>query len=155
LTNEDLRSSNLILLGKPGIYDGIKGVSSNGRNFIFQDGQSRIVNLHPLPGEEPIYSKSGIAESTGESEEYGIITMTQGPGTDQHTINLVSAESEMYAPLALCITDPVYAKDLIDNLRLPSGKLPVAFEVLVKVDLSVGRPIQIQYIAHRIIPNNP
>lgn len=132
----------------------IKGPSAGAVNFVYQNDRS-IRNLHPRAGEQQAYAKSrNTAESAGSIEEFALITVTAGPEKNQHILNLISAESELFWPLGLYITDPVYAKDLADHLRLPSGKLP-AFEVMVKAELRGQRPIRISYVTHRVILSPP
>ena len=132
----------------------IKGPSAGAVNFVYQNDRS-IRNLHPRAGEQQAYAKSrNTAESAGSIEEFALITVTAGPEKNQHILNLISAESELFWPLGLYITDPVYAKDLADHLRLPSGKLP-AFEVIVKAELRGQRPIRISYVTHRVILSPP
>jgi hypothetical protein len=151
MTDEDVQSCNLVLLGKPGAYDGIKSGSPPEFNFVFQKDRS-IRNIHPRPGEQELYSLSGATvENGGLIQRYAIITVTPGPGKGQHILNLMSAESELFWPLALYVTDPSYAKELVGHLRLPSGKLPDSYEVLIKIDERNFKPIRVSYVAHRVL----
>lgn len=154
LTNEDVHDNNLILLGKPGAYVGMGGASNPVLNFQF-DKSGSVRNLHPLPGEQQIYEKSGdSADSGGIVREFALITMMPGPQRDQHVLSFISHDSELFWPLGLYVTDPVYAKELVSHLRLSSGKIPDAYEVLVAVDQRNLRPVRIAYIAHRVITSS-
>jgi hypothetical protein len=151
MTNDDIHSTNLLLLGKPGAYDAITARSLPSFNFVFQKDSS-IRNINPKSGEQPTYLRTGdTAETGGLRIRYAIITMTPGSEKGQHVLNLISADSELFGPLALYITDPHYAKDLVDHLRLPSGKLPESYEVLIKIQERGVKVLQASYVAHRVI----
>jgi hypothetical protein len=150
LTEDDIHADNLILIGKPGAYEGIQHVPFRA-NFVFQKDRS-IKNLRPLPGELASYSKSvGSAASGGLTEEYGLITLDWGIQKGQHILYLEGAESELYWPLGLYLTQPAYAKELVSHLRRPSGKLPGAYQVVVKAEFRGGKPINVSYVTHRVI----
>ena len=152
MTNDDLHSDNFVLLGKPGAYDGIISGPSQGFNFVYLKG--RIRNLHPRQGEQQSYSGdwyNDTSKTGGPAQEYAVIRLTPGPEKGQHILNLISSRSELFWPLALCVTDPPDAKELVDHLRLPSGKLPDSYEVLIKIDERSLKPIAVSYVAHRIL----
>jgi hypothetical protein len=154
MTSEDVHSCNLVLVGKPGAYDGIRGGPPLGFNFVYQKDRS-IRNMHPMPDEQGRYSASGdSAQTAGMVQNFAVITMTPGPESGQHILSLVSADSELFWPLALYMTDPVYAKELVEHLRLPSGKLPDSYEVLVNIQERNLRPIRVSYVAHRVLPSS-
>jgi hypothetical protein len=152
MTSEQIASSNLILLGKPGAFDNLKQVPIVGANFVY-DSFRNIRNLHPRAGERDLYQRGGSsAQSGGVSQEFALITLTPGPSRGQHVLNIVSAESELFRPLGAYLTDPGYMQDLVRHLRLANGGLPEAFEVLVRIDMRGPRPLRIAYVAHRVLP---
>jgi hypothetical protein len=152
MTSEQIASSNLILLGKPGAFDNLKQVPIAGANFVY-DSFRNIRNLHPRSGEQELYQRGGSsAQSGGVSQEYALITLTPGPNRGQHVLNIVSAESELFRPLGAYLTDPGSMQDLVRHLRLANGSLPGAFEVLVRIDMRGPRPLRIAYVAHRVLP---
>jgi len=152
LTNDEIRSSNLILIGKPGAYDSLHR-SPAGANFVFEK-EGSIRNLHPMPGEQAVYEHGRHnADTGGSSTEYSLITMTPG-ANNQRVLILAGADSEVFRALGAYVTDPAYVRDLLEHLRLPSGKLPDAYEVLVRVDMRGQLPLRIAYLAHRVLPSN-
>lgn len=151
ISNEDIHANNLILVGKPGAFDGVKGMSAPALNFVI-DYNHHVRNLHPMPGEKESYIESGDTVDTGGLiEEFALITMIPGPEKGQHILSLVAPNSEEFWPLALYITEPGYAKELVNHLRLPTGKIPDAYEVLISIEERNQRPIRIAYVAHRVI----
>jgi hypothetical protein len=90
------------------------------------------------------------------AEEYATFSLSPGPEQGLHILNLVSSESELFWPLGLYLTEAPYAKELVQHLRLPSGKLPDSFEVVIKVQFrGRGDPIRIEYVTHRVISDRP
>ena len=151
MTSEQIATSNLILLGKPGAFDNLKQVPIVGANFVY-DSSRNIRNLHPHSGEQELYQRGGSsAQSGGVSQEYALINLTPGPTRGQHVLNIVSAESELFRPLGAYLTDPGYMQDLVRHLRLADGSLPGAFEVLVRIDMRGLRPLRIAYVSHRVL----
>jgi hypothetical protein len=154
MTNEDVHSCNLVLVGKPGAYDGIRNGPPLGFNFVYQKDRS-IRNIHPRPGELETYPASHNLAIAGDLiQAYAVITMTPGPEKGQHILSLIGADSELFWPLALYVTDPIYAKELVEHLRLPSGKLPNSYEVLINIQERNQRPIRVSYVAHRVLPGS-
>ena len=151
LTDDEIHSDNLILLGKPGAYDGIKMMLPKTPTFVFE-GNVALVNLHPLPGEPRVYRKQEGAEASGGlTREYGLIVMTRGAEKDQHILYIESAESNLFWPLGLYLTQPQHVKELVNYLRLPSGKLPESYEVVVKAEFRHQELINVAYVTHRVL----
>jgi hypothetical protein len=151
LTDDDVRSDDLILLGKPGAYNGIKMALPKSPNFTF-DSNIALYNLHPLPGEQRVYSKQrDPAASGGLVREYGLILMTRGAEKGQHILYIESAESDLFWPLGLYLTQPDHVRELASHLRLPSGKLPESYEVVVKAEFRGRGPISVSYVTHRVL----
>jgi hypothetical protein len=152
MTPEEMHSSNLILMGKPGAYDAVKQLPAGIANFVY-DQHLCIRNLHPRHGELPLYCKSAAGAAPGGlTEEYALITLTPGPEKGQQILNIISGESELFLPLGMYLTDPAYARDLAGHLRRSTGDLPAAYEVLVKAELRGQRPLHVVYVAHRVLP---
>lgn len=154
LTSEEVHANNLVLIGKPGAYDGVKDTPPGAVNFVFDDTRSlhTIHNLHPRAGEQAVYSKTvDAAASGGLITEYGLVSMSPGPEKGQHIMNLIGAESEIFWPLGIYVTNPICAKELVDRVRLPSGRMPDSYEVLVKAQFRGDGPIQVSYVTHRVL----
>lgn len=58
-------------------------------------------------------------------------------------------EGEDFWALGACLTNAETAKQLVAHLRLPSGKLPEFYEVVVKAQFLSRTPIRIDYVTHR------
>jgi hypothetical protein len=90
------------------------------------------------------------------AEDYATFSVSAGPERGQHILDLVCAQSELFWPLTVYLTEAPYAKELVQHLRLPSGKLPDSFEVVVKAQFPAGAdPIHIRYVTHRVLSDRP
>jgi len=53
------------------------------------------------------------------------------------------------------VTRPEYVNDLITHLntsREPVPQLPACFQILLRVKVNGGVPVQVSYVTHRVIP---
>ncbi len=142
---EDLWNSNVIFIGKPNLNPTIRYAL---RSTDFADDELGIVrNLHPLPGEQPVYRS---AATHGSGVKYAVITMLPGPQSGHHIMILSGAGAELMWALAESVTDPTHVKDLVTHLRLPSGELPPAFQVLIQATFESNVPINVRYVTHRV-----
>ena len=141
---EDLWNSNVIFIGKPNLNPAIR-YALKGTDFT-DDNEGLIRNLHPLPGEAASYPS---ASTHGSGVKHALITVMPGPQSGRHVMILSGAGSEFLWALAECVTDPAHVKELVSHLRLPSGELPPAFQVVIEATFESNVPIKVRYVTHR------
>jgi hypothetical protein len=144
---EDIRNNDIVILGKPALNPSIQFLL-NASDFVDDEDGNIIRNLHPLPGELPSYSN---ASTHGEGTKYALITVFPGPQPGHSIMVLDGTGSELYWALADAVTDPQYAKEIVQHLRLPSGECPQAYQVVVRADFKSYVPIKIQYVTHHVL----
>lgn len=144
---EDIRNNDVIILGKPALNPSIQFLL-NSSDFEDSPGWNMIRNLHPLPGESPSYSN---ATTHGEGTKYALITVLPGPQPGHSIMVLDGSGSELYWALADAVTDPQYAKEIVQHLRLPAGDYPQAYQVVIRADFKSYVPINIQYVTHHVL----
>jgi hypothetical protein len=142
---EDLWNSNVIFIGKPNLNPTIR-YALKSADFT-EDELGLVKNLHPLPGEPAEYRS---ATTHGSGVKYAVITLLPGPQSGHHVMILGGAGAEFLWALAECVTDPAHVKELVSHLRLPSGELPGAFQVVVQATFESNVPIKVRYITHRV-----
>jgi hypothetical protein len=145
----DIRNNNLILLGKPATDPQI-------RHFLpqteFVDDKTRIRVLHPKTGERAEYVESFDPRAPANwSEKYAVISVGPGPERGRSVMCLAASGAEHPWALAHYVTDPVHAEDLVRRLRLPSGLLPAAYQVVIRARFKAQEPTQIEYVTHRVL----
>jgi hypothetical protein len=142
---EDLWNSNVIFIGKPNLNPTIRYALKGGD---FADDELGVIrNLHPLPGETAEYRS---ARTHGSGVKYAVVTVLPGPQSGHHVMVLSGAGAEFLWALAECVTDPAHVKELVSHLRLPSGELPAAFQVVIQATFESNVPIKVRYVTHRV-----
>jgi hypothetical protein len=141
---EDLWNNNVIFLGKPNLNPTIRYTL---KSSDFADDELGLIrNLHPVPGEATEYRS---AATHGSGVKYALITVRPGPATGRQIMILSGSGSELMWALAECVTDPADVKNLVSHLRLPSGELPAAFQVVIEATFESNVPIKVRYVTHR------
>jgi hypothetical protein len=148
VTWDDLKANNVIILGKPEADPTVSRWLAKGK-FIEVGG--RIRNLHPAAGEQSewVDNVDPSDSSQGWTEKYALITMLAGPGQGNWVMSMAGSGSEHPWAMADYLTIPEHATELVRNLRLPSGKLPASYQVVIRVDFKSQIPVKVSYVAHR------
>lgn len=142
---EDLWNSNVIFIGKPNLNPTIRYAL---KSADFADDEYGLIrNLHPMPGEAAEYRS---ATTHGFGVKYAVITLLPGPQSGHHVMILSGAGAEYLWALAECVTDPAHVKGFVTHLRLPSGELPGAFQILIEATFESNVPIKVRYVTHRV-----
>jgi hypothetical protein len=84
-------------------------------------------------------------------DKYAVITMTVGPDPSKRVLVLAATGSEVPWAVAWYLTAPAYAKNLVDHLRLPSGRMPEFYQVVVRTQFKGKQPTRIEYVTHRVL----
>jgi hypothetical protein len=148
---DDLKANNVIILGKPEADPTVLRWLAKGE-FVETGGLIR--NLHPAPGESGEWRDDGGGNSENWKQKYALITILPGPGTKNWVMSMSGSGSEHPWAMADYLTDPENAGDLVRHLRLPSGKLPLAYQVVIRAKFKAQTPVKVAYVAHRAL-NKP
>jgi hypothetical protein len=75
------------------------------------------------------------------------------PGLHQKRLflSLACFNSEDPWALAEYLTSPDHAREMYARMRLPNGKMPEFYQVVVKAVFRAQIPIQIEYVTHRVL----
>lgn len=145
---DDIRRSDLIFLGSPKFNVQLKDLPIE-RDFVIQGGS--IINLHPRPGEQETYGDMWGVTKDILLEDYALVSRLPGLHHHGEIMVLASSASEGTWAAVEYVTQPGYARDLVNRLRLPDGKLPRAFQVLIRARFQDHVPTQISYVTHRVL----
>jgi hypothetical protein len=162
LTWDDARTENLVVLGSPAENLFLTDLPRP-QNFNFcwmldeqQHEVNAILNAHPLPGEQPYYLASHFGESPSQiSEDYAVISSLTGLSRSNRLLILAGINTYGTQAAAEYVTRPEYIRDLSDRLNLaPIGQppqLPTDYQIVLKVKVCGGVPIDISYVTHRVL----
>ncbi|HKX32877.1 MAG TPA: hypothetical protein VJ302_34665 [Blastocatellia bacterium] len=162
---EDLKTENIVVLGSPAENLFLRDLPQK-QDFIFKphlpnpdDNGKRafgIVNTRPQPGEQPYYFATQGGPSRSQiSEDYAVVGLLEGLNAKNRLLILAGITTLGTQAAAEYVVKPDYIRDLIKHLNLaPSGetpKLPANYQVLVKVKVNGGVPVQVTYVTHHVL----
>lgn len=162
LTWEDLKSENIIVLGSPAENLFLRDLPQK-QELIFRplkDEQGKdtfgVVNTKPRPGEQEIYLARQDGPSRSQiTEDYAVISQLRGLDARNRLLILAGITTLGTQAAAEYVSKPEYIKDLIARLNTaPAGsppRLPPSYQVLVKVKVTGGVPVQIVYVTHHVL----
>ena len=162
LTWDDVRTENIVVLGSPAENQFLSDLPRK-QDFIFRwmtDDQhhevNAIVNLQPQAGEEEFYLATQYGDSPSQvSEDYAVISSLTGLSKNNRLLVLAGINTYGTQAAAEYVTNPEYISDLITHLnQAPAGQppqLPTDYQILIKVKVAGGVPIDISYVTHHVL----
>jgi hypothetical protein len=159
LTWEDLKTENIVVLGSPAENFFLRDLPQK-QDFIFKpmpddNGKKSfgIINANPQPGEQRRYLAKQDGPSRSQiSEDYAVVSLLQGLDGKKRMLILAGITTHGTQAAVEYVTKPDYIRDLVGKLNTAQPgeppKLPVNFQVLVRVKVNGGVPVQVSYVAH-------
>lgn len=161
LTWDDLKTENIIILGSPAENFVLRDLPQQ-QDFVFRplkdDKQNitlGIINTKPKPGEQESYLAKQEGPSRSQiSEDYALVSLLRGLDEKHRLLILAGITTYGTQAAAEYVSKPEHIKDLIAHLDSSSGdspKLPSFYQVLIKVKVNSGVPVQISYVTHHVL----
>ncbi len=162
LTWEDLKTENIVVLGSPAENLFLRDLPQQ-QDFVFKqmnDDTNKpdfgVLNTKPKPGEQQKYFARQDGPSRSQiSEDYALISLLQGVTGKKRLFILAGITTLGTQAAAEYVTKTEYIHDLINRLNLaPAGsqpKLPMNYQILVKVKVNGGVPVQLSYVSHHVL----
>jgi hypothetical protein len=159
---DDLKTENIVVLGSPAENFLLRDLPQR-QDFIFglvKDGRRNsifgLTNTVPHDGEQTTYLARQEGPSRSQiSEDYALISFLRGLEPQRKLVILAGVTTFGTQAAAEYVTRPEYVKDLIDHLNVsPPGetpRLPPYYQIVVKVKVNGGVPLQISYVTHHIL----
>lgn len=148
---DDTKGRDVIFLGSPSENLSLRELPM-GRDFKFQSldheprkGDLGIVNLHPAPGEDPVYLASPDLPIT---EDFALAELVTGAASSQSILLLAGTTTfgTQGAVEFVCNEDRV--RDLLSRIRGANGGIS-DFSAVLRVKISRGVPIESSIAALR------
>lgn len=141
-----LSSHNVIFVGPPKFNRQLKDLLAEADLVVELDG---IHNLRPGAGEPAVFPDYW-APSKVDGEIYGLISRLPGLH-DRGFIFVFAGNTGPETEAAVqSLTDRQEAAALAKKIRLPSGDLPMYFQILIRVQFKNLVPVKTSYVLHRI-----
>jgi hypothetical protein len=158
---DDLKTSNLVVLGSPAENYLIRNLPQK-QDFVFrsvkddkQNNTFGLVNLEPQDGEQPHYLARQEGPSRSQiSEDYALISMLRGLEANRRLLILAGVTTFGTQAAAEYVAKPEYVRELISHLDTSPGDattLPAFYQVVIKVKVNGGVPVQISYVTHHVL----
>lgn len=148
LSWDDFKDRNIIVLGAPKHNSHLNHLPI-WRQFDFHRGGIR--NLKPVAGEPDKFDPTFSACCEEIEEDHALISRFPGMHGVGETTVLAGASTEATLAAVEYVTHPRYAADLITHLCDESGKLPPAYQVVVKAKFKSQTAIEVRYVTHRLL----
>ncbi len=147
---EDIGSHNVIFLGSPKFNVQLEDMPFD-QAFVIEGGA--LKNLKPQAGEPAEFAEVWTPSHSTILEDHALITRLRGlHGRGEITILAASSTEGTWAATEY-VTSPEYARELVSRLRLPSGKLPQAYQVVIRAKFKDQVPVDASYVTHRELAN--
>lgn len=156
-TLDDAQNNNLIFVGSPSENLTLREIPTT-REFAFQRlktgarrGDLAIVNLHPNPGEAPVFLASPA--NSPMTEDYAIIAQMPALNPAQTVMILAGTTTFGTMGAAEYVSQPSAIEKLVLRLALSPGNDLKPFEVLLHVTITNGVPVGGTIVALRERPS--
>lgn len=162
MTWDDFKNDNVIMLGSPAENFLLRDFPQS-QHFVFKmltDDKDKlrygIANLRPQSGEQASYMSKEEGFSTSQFvEDYATISMLRGLDEKRRLLVLAGITTFGTQAAVEYVTKPEYVKELISRLNTSPdpGKptLPSNYQVLLRVQVKDGVPVQISYVTHHVL----
>ncbi len=160
LTWEEAKSDNIIFLGSPSENMFLRELPQ-AQEFIFETadqstGELRIVNTVPQAGEQADYRLRAEGTSAGQiTEDYAIVSMLRGFDDKRHILVLAGITTLGTQAAAEYVTKPEYLAELTARLNTAPAeaapRLPDYYQVILRVQVKGGVPVQTSYVTHHVL----
>jgi hypothetical protein len=158
---DDLKTDNIVILGSPAENFVLRELPQE-QDFRFgpvRDENQRmtfgIINTKPKEGEQPVYLAKQEGPSRSQiSEDYAIVSLLRGLDAEHRLMILAGITTFGTQAAAEYVTRPEYVKELINRLNMGSAdtpRLPSYYQVLIKIKVNGGVPVQISYVTHHAL----
>ena len=146
----DIFNDNVIFVG--GLAAAVPRLERVLESGDFVEDALAISNVRPKAGEPRNYPVAHLnSKGANDGIKYALLSRFPGPRRGHYIMILGSAHSELPWALAEYITNPLSMRELMQHLKLPSGELPDAFQVVLKVTLQSQVPVRVEYATHHIV----
>ncbi len=159
---DDLKTENLIFLGSPAENFLLRELPQE-QEFVFRmvkQGVPKeifgIVNLKPRAGEQNHYLAKQEGPSRSQiSEDFALISVLRGLDAKRRLMILAGLTTFGTQAAAEYVTKPEYIKDLLARLSASRSEnpsaLPSSYQVLLRVKVNGGVPVQTSYVTHHVL----
>jgi hypothetical protein len=142
----DIFNNNVIFIGQASNQPRLRRIFEGG-DFVETVGA--VVNVHPKPGEQRLYPVEHPGKNDGD--KYALLSRYPGPQPGHYIVTVGAAHSELPWAITEYVTNPRSVHELVEHLRQPSGQIPEAFQLVLRVTEQSQVPVRIRYVTHHVV----
>jgi hypothetical protein len=161
LTWDDLRSQNVVVLGSVAENRLLQDLPQK-QDFVFcmlkdekQKERYGIKNLRPQQGEQEAYFAKEEGPSSGQVvEDYAVISSLEGLDSKRRLMILAGIKTYGTQAAAEYVSKAEFIGEMVSRLNTAadgSPAVPPYFQVLIKVRINGGVPVQTSYVTHHVL----
>jgi hypothetical protein len=152
---DDLKTENIVILGSPAENLLLRQLPRN-QDFVFrvlkaggQEQRFGIENLKRGDGEQAIYTSKEEGSTTSDvSEDYSVVSLLKGFDANHRLMILAGITTFGTQAAAEYVTNHQSVKELMGHI---GNSLPVNCQILLRVKINGGVPVQTDYVTHHIL----
>jgi hypothetical protein len=162
LTWDDLKNYDIVVLGSPAENYLLRDLPQQ-QDFIFgntgvgsEASAFGVTNTKPAPNEHTTYLARQEGPSRSQiSEDYAVISLLRGLDENHRLLILAGITTYGTQAAAEYVTKTEHINELISHLNTAKPgeppQMPAYFQVLVRVKVNDGVPVQISYVTHHVL----
>jgi hypothetical protein len=152
-TLDEAKRNDLIFVGSPAENLALLDLPGS-QEFVFErldssphKGDLAIVNVHPEPGQPPVFYPSDSSQPL--TEDYAIIALVHGLNPARHVLILAGTTTIGTQAAVEYVCARYSVEELLRRLAVPVGDEVKPFEALLRVKVTRGVPVGTQLVAVR------
>jgi hypothetical protein len=153
LSWHEISRSDVIFVGPPKFNLQLKEIPVQQDVELDANG---IRNLHPRPNEPRYIPDEDAPRPVASRLAQTHALITRMPGLHGEGDVLVCASNWTAGTLAAIhyLTREDSARDLVNRMRLPSGKLPRYYQAVIRAKVKAFTPLEVSYVFHHELKSN-
>jgi hypothetical protein len=145
---QQLSDNDVILFG-PFMIDGGPSALPVKPSLVLERGGVR--NLQPAPGEPLVYPDTDFQHSPSNGEALELVSRMPGPLGRTTVLTFSSNNKWGVIGGVQSLTDPAFARVIVEKLRSPSGKMPPYFQLVLRMKYRDGTLTHVSYVTHQAL----
>jgi hypothetical protein len=150
LSWQQVAEDNVVFIGPPKFNVQLQASALTDDIVVEPSG---IRNRKPKAG-EPEFLPDHVQPGISEGVTHVLITRSRAPSGNGELLVLAGNASADTLAAAQWLTQPWHAKELVDRLRSApgaAGRVPLHFQIVLKVAFQQGIPVQTSYVFHHAL----
>jgi len=150
LSWHQLADNNIVFVGVQNLFfEQLQGMPVASELVANLEG---VKNTHPAPGEPTFFKDEYVTAPSEQGVIYALVTHVTGPMRGNDVLSFTSIRSPGYVGAVRFFTNPDTASILVAHLKeADGGKMPRAYQVLLKVRFKDNVPTETTYVLGRIL----